>query len=248
MPHTSALLTVILGLSISVPCTVAFAATKQNAPPPLHPDLVAALVGGNQTAIVQIITTLAGGDPVKATALASGVVFASEKFTSSNPKAAAAGAAAALNVVNTPEMLNATPQQALYISATAARIAALPAVIKAAPQVVSAITGLIVNIASVPAVFAINPRAALSAMNSAYATASSADVIKAAPGTLATITEVLHTASHNPQLYASDANAGALIAQIIEQTYPDRPQVMITTGRQSTERTPLDTLSVSPSS
>ena len=153
----------------------------------LPPALRAAVLAGNSAAIQQAISTLSGGNPSQAAALAAQVMTAAESLIASNPAGAAAAANAAVNVIRSNP--TASMQQTSSVLTAANRIMVNPAVINAAPAVVATIAANSVSIASNPAVVAALPTVAAAVSSAASTVSSNQAVMAAAPTVVGALTQ-----------------------------------------------------------
>lgn len=188
----------------------------------LPPALRAAVSSGNSDAIQRAIATLSGGNPQQASSLAVLVAAQAERMVALNPAAAAAAASAAVQVISTPSVMNASPQQALSVVVMSSRLAINPSVQAASPSVVGRLSARLTQVATSQQVYSVSPDAALQVMSNAYSAASASGVNAASPGGLASITRMLVVASENPALAQILTTTGMVITAIIsKQSTPD---------------------------
>ena len=82
----------------------------------LPPALRAAMMSGNPESIKQAILVLSGGDPAKMANLAQNVASVATSMADNNPAGALSAVSAALEVVNSPSVMNAAAGAALSVA------------------------------------------------------------------------------------------------------------------------------------
>lgn len=201
----------------------------------LPPALQAAILSGNPAAVQRAITTLSGGNPQRAGALAEGAINAAEKMMATDPQAAVQVATAAVQLVRENAVQQGAPTQTQAVVTTAARILVRPEAARIAPDQVAGMASAMMTVANAggnPAhsaaiaqavigaaekMVATNPQAAVGLASSAMQAVRQNSVLQTSPAAALDVATSAARIMVQPEAQAAAPQAVAAIATAASQ-------------------------------